>query len=143
LIRPGDSPFGKRFLPPSGTLGRRGPEEEGPLATIEADIRTAREPGRAERREHERHPAGWHGRVTVGTLSCPCVVIDLSVGGAQLALAAGVQIKPWTVVTLHIESLGAFHGRVVWVRGDRHGLQFLDAARAALRRVAQAQDGGG
>ena len=109
-----------------------------PLATIEADIRTARDQSMPERRAHQRYEAGYAGRVTFGTLSFPCAVVDMSVGGAQLSLEQVVHIKPWTVVTLHIENFGAFHGRVVWSRGDRHGVQFFDVARAVFQRAATA-----
>jgi hypothetical protein len=63
-------------------------------------------------------------------------VIDMSVGGAQLALDETVRIRPWTVVTLHIENFGSFHGRVVWSRGERHGVQFFDVARSVIQRSA-------
>jgi hypothetical protein len=111
---------------------------EDSLATIEADIRTARDQGQPERRAHERYPAGYAGRVTFGTLSFPCAIVDMSVGGAQLSLEQTVVIKPWTVVTLHIENFGAFHGRVVWSRGERHGIQFFDVARSVIQRAGSA-----
>ena len=107
-----------------------------PLATIEADIRTARHQSPPERREHERHQVGYAGRLTFGTLSYHCTVVDLSVGGAQLSIGETILIRPWTVVTLHIENFGAFHGRAVWSRGDRHGIQFFDVARAVMQRAA-------
>jgi len=49
-----------------------------------------------------------------------------------------VRIRPWTVVTLLIENFGSFHGRVVWSRGERHGVQFFDAARSVIQRSAGA-----
>jgi hypothetical protein len=108
------------------------------LATIEADIRTLRERSLPERRADPRHEAGYAGRVAFGTLTFACEVFDMSIDGAQLALEQTVAIRPWTVVTLHIENFGAFHGRVVWSRGERHGIQFFDVARAAIRRAAAA-----
>jgi hypothetical protein len=114
---------------------------EDSLATIEADIRTARDQSLPERREHPRHDAGYAGRITFGTLSYHCTVVDLSVGGAQLSISETVRIRPWTVVTLHIENFGAFHGRAVWSRGDRHGIQFFDVARAVMQRAAAGASG--
>ena len=109
---------------------------EDPLATIEADIRTARDQSLPERREHPRYEVGYAARVTFGTLSYQCTVVDMSVGGAQLSIAEEIRIRPWTVVTLHIENFGSFHGRAVWSRGDRHGIQFFDVARAVIQRAA-------
>jgi hypothetical protein len=106
------------------------------VATIESEVRTItdRSPDLPERRAHPRHQVGYAARVTYGISSYSCTVIDMSVGGAQLELDE--KIRPYTVVTLHIENFGSFHGRVVWSRGDRHGLQFFDVARAVIQRAA-------
>jgi hypothetical protein len=71
-----------------------------------------------------------------GRATHPCEVEHLTAGGAILRCAGPV--APWTVVTLRIDQVGKFHGRVLWQRGDSVGLQFLDAARATIQRAATA-----
>jgi hypothetical protein len=71
-----------------------------------------------------------------GRFSLACAVEHLTAGGAILRCAEPV--APWTVVTLHIDQFGKFHGRVLWQRGESVGLQFLDAARATIQRAATA-----
>ena len=102
------------------------------MAPIETDVKPVVD--RSERRAHPRQSVGWPARVTSGPKDLACTVSDLSVGGARVECAEA--FRPWTVVTLHIENFGKFHARVVWVQAPHMGLQFLDAARAAIQRAA-------
>jgi len=102
------------------------------LATIETDAKPVT--SQHERRTHPRQQVGWPGRVTSGPKDLACTVRDISVGGARVECAE--QFRAWTVVTLHIENFGKFHARVVWTQPPFMGLQFLDAARAAIQRAA-------
>jgi hypothetical protein len=79
---------------------------------------------------------GTPGILAFGRVSLACAVEHLTASGAILRCAEAV--APWTVVTLHIDQFGKFHGRVLWQRGDSVGLQFLDAARATIQQAARA-----
>lgn len=72
--------------------------------------------------------------LSFGRASFGCEVEHLTSSGAILRCVD--RVAPWTVVTLRIDRFGKFHGRVLWQRGDSVGLQFLDAARATIKRVA-------
>ena len=101
------------------------------MATIETDAKPVVD--RSERRAHPRQTVGWPGRVTSGPKDLACTVCDISVGGAKIECAE--TFRAWTVVTLAIENFGKFHARVIWVQAPHMGLQFLDAARAAIQRA--------
>lgn len=88
------------------------------------------------RREHPRDTVVYAGRLSFGAAEHPCTVLNISAGGAQLHFAPPV--APWTIVTLHIDRFGAFHARVVWQRGERVGLQFLEDAILVTKRFVSA-----
>lgn len=88
------------------------------------------------RREHPRDTVVYAGRLSFGATEHPCTVLNISAGGAQLHFAPPV--AAWTIVTLHIERFGRFHARVVWQRGDKVGLQFLEDAVLVTKRIVSA-----
>ncbi|HEX6979817.1 MAG TPA: PilZ domain-containing protein [Alphaproteobacteria bacterium] len=90
-----------------------------------------------ERRTHPRDTVVYGGRLAYGAHEYPCTVLNISAGGAQLRF--GHEIGPWTIVTLHVDRFGSFHARVVWQRGDRVGLQFLEDAVLVTRRIVGGQ----
>jgi len=86
-----------------------------------------------ERRVHPRDTVVYGGRLAFGAHEFPCTVLNISAGGAQLRVDH--EIGAWTIVTLHVDRFGSFHARVVWQRGDKVGVQFLEDAVLVTRRI--------
>jgi hypothetical protein len=66
------------------------------------------------------------GRLFFGATEYTCNILNISAGGAQVRLPHSIAI--WATVTLVIDSIGAFHCRVVWQRGETIALQFVQNA---------------
>jgi hypothetical protein len=78
---------------------------------------------RAFRRTEQRTSTA---RLFFGTSEYVCSITSISQGGAQVRLPHS--IATWATVTLVIDSVGAFHCRVVWQRGETLALQFVQNA---------------
>jgi hypothetical protein len=55
-----------------------------------------------------------------------CMVLDVSVGGAKLAMGDQVVLTPGLKVTLIMTPYGALRAQVVWQRLAIAGIQFID-----------------
>lgn len=78
-----------------------------------------------ERRKHKRKPVLWSARVETGRDVAPCVILDLSLGGAKLkGTAEGAKTRDR--VMLVIDRFGAIPAEVVWARSGHMGLRFTD-----------------
>lgn len=94
-------------------------------------------------RKHDRRRVALAGVLkpdgeAVGDL--PCVIEDLSVGGARVVLRAGSagglaraerqSVDVPALVMLEIEKFGAYSAEVVWNRFPQLGLKFQDSPEA-------------
>lgn len=95
------------------------------------------EEGRAsERRRHRRHAIRAIATINYGRMLVPCIVTNLSRGGAQIRLIDNGDPLPREVVTLDARSIGLMPVNVVWQKGVFAGLKF--AAEIALDPPARA-----
>ncbi len=83
----------------------------------------------ADRRLHRRIGVMWMATLRSGGNYYDCMVLDLSCGGAKLALSAPVTLA--ASVSLEIGAYGAFAASVVWQRTAYAGIRF-EAAPAAI-----------
>jgi hypothetical protein len=111
-------------------------KEEADVALHEPKSRTPDATDDSEQRAYTRSTVIYSGRLAFGANDYSCAVMNISAGGAQLRMAQPVQA--WTIVTLHIDRFGSFHARVVWQRGDRVGLQFLEDPILVTKRIVAA-----
>ena len=63
-----------------------------------------------------------------------CMVLDLSSGGAKLAMSEPLVLAPGDAVSLIIARVGTFRAQSVWQRTTFAGIRFLDPPEA----IAQA-----
>jgi hypothetical protein len=78
-----------------------------------------------EQRRHKRKPVLWSARVESETGTAPCIILDLSLGGARLRVPP--QAKANQPVTLVIDRFGAINAVVAWCHSGEMGLRFTDA----------------
>lgn len=88
------------------------------------------EPKGSERRRHRRHAIRAVGTINYGRTLIPCILMNLSRGGAQIRLLDTETPLPREVVTLEVRSIGLLSVNVVWQKGAFAGLKF--AAEIAL-----------
>jgi hypothetical protein len=95
--------------------------------------RTAR-----ERRAHRRKPTLWEGRLDTDAGVFPCVVLNVSQGGAMVQIDA--PLVPSARTTLMIERLGSLGAQIVWqiVEDGRIGLRFTDPPQQVARILSSA-----
>jgi hypothetical protein len=89
------------------------------------------------RRASKRKSVLQTAALLIGSETTPCSVLDISIGGAQLELAPG--IENGTAVTLSVEKFGTFEAQVAWARKDRCGIKFTgdtDAIAESLMAMA-------
>jgi hypothetical protein len=86
---------------------------ETPVAATEADRRT-----------HRRVGTLWSATVKMSRGAFDGMVLNVSLGGAKLMLAAPLCLEP--TVTLTIDQVGTFRADVVWQRHEFAGLRFTD-----------------
>lgn len=75
-----------------------------------------------ERRLHVRKPALWKAEIRAGLEHFPCRVFDMSLGGAGLRTDAHLLLG--TKIKLVIDHIGVIKAKVVWVAGDKMGIEF-------------------
>lgn len=97
------------------------------------DIASAAE-RHADRRRHQQV-----GVMIMATLRAPrgffdCMVLDLSSGGAKLAINEPIALPQGDTVALIIARVGTFRAQAVWQRTSFAGIRFLDPPEA----IAQA-----
>jgi hypothetical protein len=86
-----------------------------------------------ERRRNARRRVLWRGILQTTGGPQPCLVLDLSLGGARLSLKQGpCRDQP---VTLMLGALGRFRGIVVWTQDDHLGIRFCEDQLHLARRI--------
>ena len=93
-----------------------------------------RKPAAGERRRFSRAGVRVTAELLLGTRSVPCIVTELSPGGALLSLDA--RLPTLGPATLRIEGAGAFHCRIAWSRAGQAGICFLHDADWNAERLA-------
>ena len=92
---------------------------------------------RRDDRRHSRHPVLWPAMVSAEGAFEPYVlngkIRNISVSGVQVLVDK--TIEPGCRVTLRINGLGTFCGQVAWCEGDRVGVAFDSASKAAVELV--------
>jgi hypothetical protein len=78
-----------------------------------------------ERRSNKRKPVLWAARLESKDGSAPCIILDLSMGGAKLRGISPSRVRQ--PITLVIDRFGSLHGEVVWARMGLLGMSFSDA----------------
>lgn len=80
----------------------------------------------AERRGHRRYPVLWSASLSAESALAPhvltCRIQNVSISG--LHVLAETKLAPDTPVTLRIDRVGVFHGRVAWSNEDGIGVAF-------------------
>ena len=81
----------------------------------------------SERRRHARVGVSFIAtlRLAAGGVA-ECLVIDLSRGGAKIALGEALTLAPADTVGLVVEKFGTFRAETVWRRGVFVGLRFRE-----------------
>ena len=75
-----------------------------------------------ERRAETRHEVTWRGRLDTPGGQMPCEVRDICCNGVRILTAT--DLETGAEVSLQVEHLGGFSGRVVWRQGDLYGVKF-------------------
>lgn len=100
-------------------------------------MQSKEEPRASERRRHRRHAIRAVGTINYGRMLIPCIVMNLSRGGAQIRLLDNEDPLPrGAAVELEVRGVGLLSVNVVWQKGTFAGLKF--AAEIALDPPAQA-----
>jgi len=99
-------------------------------------MQSKKDPKAGERRRHRRHAIRAVGTINYGRMQIPCILMNLSRGGAQIRLIDNENKLPRDVVALDVRSVGLVSVNVVWQKGAFAGLKF--AAEIALEPPAQA-----
>lgn len=94
------------------------------------------DPRASERRRHRRHAIRAVGTVNYGRRLIPCIVTNVSRGGAQIRLIDNDDPLPREPVMLEVRSMGLLRASVVWQKGAFAGLKF--AAEMAQEPPVQA-----
>lgn len=77
-----------------------------------------------ERRTATRKSVVWLADLYVGIRRYTCKILNISAGGAKLALDADLQ--PGTAISLRSRNFGEFKAQVVWRQGGYVGVRFED-----------------
>jgi hypothetical protein len=89
--------------------------------------------GPPERRRNQRRRVLWRGVLQTTGGPQPCLVVDISLSGARLALKQGpCRDQP---VTLMLGALGRFRGVVAWNQDDHLGIRFCEDQFHLARRI--------
>lgn len=75
-------------------------------------------------RKHERVPTNVVAKLTTGTGACPCIVEDVSWGGAKLALQKVPSVGEQACLTMY--GHGDFGVLVAWSRMASTGIEFFE-----------------
>ncbi|MBL8702317.1 MAG: PilZ domain-containing protein [Alphaproteobacteria bacterium] len=87
-----------------------------------------------DRRRHRRVGTRLDACLDGGGQLVPCVIVDVSSGGAQVLAELPADIDR---VRLDIEAFGTFECRVVWATDTRAGLEFLEDPQSTTARLAE------
>jgi hypothetical protein len=90
-----------------------------------------------ERRKHKRKPVLWSARIEARDEIVPCIILDLSLGGAKLkGQAASARTRDR--VMLVIDRFGAIPAEVVWSRSGHMGLRFTERPESVSHIIGAA-----
>ena len=78
---------------------------------------------RPERRRHRRRPTSLVATVNYQRVLVPCIVVDVSRGGARIKLLEAGPL-PRGMAVLECARLGKFAAELVWQRGLFAGFKF-------------------
>lgn len=94
---------------------------------------------RADRRRYRRVHIDLPGKLFVPATSAEyaCNVVDLSPGGASIALEGVADLPVGTTVVLYANTFGRYEGEVARLDGPRHGLKFHSTALKRERTAEQ------
>lgn len=99
-----------------------------PRLPIAAILRPA-----ADRRAHRRHRVRLDACLDADGRRFPCVITDVSAGGAQLVASLPPELEH---VRLEIEAYDSFACRVAWRDDARVGVEFLHEPEEVTRRLS-------
>jgi hypothetical protein len=85
--------------------------------------------GLSDPRDERRRKFLWSGVLQTARGPMPCLVAELSRGGARLSLATELAIGQ--AVTLVVAGSGSFRGSVAWTEAGSVGLEFGAAQSAS------------
>lgn len=101
-----------------------------------AEMEQIDDPRASERRRHRRHAIRAVGTVNYGHMLVPCILLNVSRGGAQIRLIDNEDPLPRVPILLEVRTIGLLRATVVWQKGAFAGLKF--AAEIAQEPAAQA-----
>ena len=90
--------------------------------------------GALEGRIQERFTIVWAGGLEYGDQVVPCVLLNVSEGGAMIRTA--LPVKPGSSVMLWSHQLGRLDSRVVWQDSNDIGLRFDERPREITKILA-------
>lgn len=90
----------------------------------------------AERRRHARAAVMWIASLRSAHGIFECLVIDISAGGAKLAIHGAPVLAAGEGLVLDLSPCGAFHAAAVWQRADYTGICFTDPPDAIAAAVS-------
>lgn len=90
---------------------------------------------RSERRSHQRVGVMMMATLRATRGFFDCMVLDLSSGGAKLAISEQLVLTPGDSVSLIITPFGTFRAQSVWQRTSFAGIRFLDPPEAIARAL--------
>ena len=82
-----------------------------------------------QRRRGARTIVDWPAVLLRGGARLPCAIVDISRGGAKLAMPNEIPARAYVV--LLSEKFGSLEGYVAWRNGHRAGIAFTDPTAAA------------
>ncbi len=86
-----------------------------------------------EKRKFKRMPTLFSGCLMDGDRNVDVVVLDVSVNGAKLRVPADFECT--ATVNLKIDRFGTFPADVIWRKGNRLGLKFVEAPETIAQHM--------
>ena len=105
------------------------------------NVRQLRRPVDPKAPIHRRMSAKWLAELHTAVDRMPCIVEDISAGGAKLLV--GPMPSRGEAVALVVVDFGPVAARVAWRRGDRIGLRFAERQIGIAGMLAKAAKQGG
>jgi hypothetical protein len=93
-------------------------------------------PSPADRRRHQRVGVMMMATLHMSRGFFECMVLDISHGGAKLAMGRRLTFATGAKVTLIVSHIGEFRAEPVWQRDDFIGLRFIDPPEAVAAALA-------
>ncbi len=85
----------------------------------------------AEKRRSPRQDVCWKGLIhdDQGSIIAPCMMTDISAGGAKLVMEAGINVPDWFVLTMARNAGVQRNCEVVWRAATSIGVRFVAPPR--------------